>query len=351
MKVIFFVPHLNTNYAGRTLYNGFKNAFIDLGHSFRFLTVDDNQPEVFQSFEPDILITSLTNYFLKFLDLHEVYAAKQRGMKVFVSTPMWKSPFSKLRVNESPSLSTQKKLVELITKDKLGDIYFSPIEQGDERMAGFKEATGYDCLTVPLAADKTIIYSEYNLKFKKDISFLGTYLPEKRPFFQETIFPLKGKYNIGLYGQDWTFSYKAVSNLKKVGQFLNIPILKNIHKPSLELSDERKIYTSSLISINVHEEYQKKFGTDCNERTFKIPLAGGFEICDDVACVKKYFKEGEEIVIAYDKKDWWEKFEYFIKNPEKRLSIIEAGKKRVLADHTYHNRVKSLLDLYATIKT
>ena len=116
------------------------------------------------------------------------------------------------------------------------------------------------------------------------------------------------------------------------------------------MSDERKIYNSSVISINVHEEYQRKFGGDCNERTFKIPLAGGFEISDDVACLKKYFKEGEEIVIAKDKKDWFEKINYYMKNPEKRNTIIEAGKQRVLKEHTYKNRVEQMIRIYNSIK-
>jgi spore maturation protein CgeB len=86
------------------------------------------------------------------------------------------------------------------------------------------------------------------------------------------------------------------------------------------------------------------FGGDCNERTFKIPLCDGFEISDDVACIRKYFKE-DEIVVAKDKNDWYEKIEFYIKNPDMRLKIIEKGKQRVLADHTYHCRAKQILEI------
>ncbi len=75
-------------------------------------------------------------------------------------------------------------------------------------------------------------------------------------------------------------------------------------------------------------------------------MYGGFEITDDVAVIRKYFKEGEEIVIAEDSKDWYEKIDYYIKNPEKRIKIMEAGKARVLKDHTYINRAKKIIDLY-----
>ena len=85
-----------------------------------------------------------------------------------------------------------------------------------------------------------------------------------------------------------------------------------MRRPKLELEDEGRIYKSSTISVNIHEDYQREFGGDCNERTFKIPLCGGLEITDDVACIRKYFKEGEEIIIAKNKDDWIEKIDYYI---------------------------------------
>jgi spore maturation protein CgeB len=217
-------------------------------------------------------------------------------------------------------------------------------------MDGFKKETGYDYITIPLAADKMINFPEFSEKFKADISYVGTYLPEKKDFIQQYVFPLRQKYDLQLYGQDWTLYDQTAGFVQKVGQYFNIPIIRSLQKPKLQLEDERRIYNSSLFSINIHEEYQKKFGGDCNERTFKIPLCGGFEITDDVQCIRKYFKEGEEIVIAKNKEDWFSKIEYYTKNPDKRLSIIEAGRKKVLAEHTYHNRVEQIVGLYNSIK-
>ena len=216
-------------------------------------------------------------------------------------------------------------------------------------MQGFEEATGYRHHTVPLAADKTLHFPEYSEKFKADISYLGTYLPEKRNFFKEQVFPLKGRYDLRLYGQDWALKDRLAGGCQKIGQYFNLPWLNSLQKPKLNLEDERKIYASSLVSLNVHENYQREFGGDCNERTFKIPACGGFEITDEVACIGKYFKEGEEMIIAKDKNDWFDKIEFYIKNPDKRLRIIKAGRERVLRDHTYHNRVARFLEIYKNL--
>lgn len=229
-------------------------------------------------------------------------------------------------------------------------MFFNPFEQGDPRMEGFEKATGYKHTTILLAADKTILYPEFNERFTADISYIGTYLPEKRKFIEDYVYPLRDQYIVRLYGQDWTGKDRVLGMVQKGGQYFNLPVLRSIQKPKLELEDERRIYNSSTISINIHEEYQKRFGGDCNERTFKIPLAGGFEISDDVACIRKYFKDGKEIVIAGNKKQWFEKIKYYIKHPEKRLPIIQAGRKKVLAEHTYHNRVDQILNIYSTIR-
>jgi len=251
-------------------------------------------------------------------------------------------------VNEVRGVERNHKLRTVI-ESGLGDVFFNQCERGDPRMVGFEEATGYRHYTIPLAADKRMHFPEYSKKFKAEVSYIGTYLPEKRKFLKEQVFPLKGQYDLKLYGQDWTLKDRLAGWGQKIGQYFNIPLLDSLQKPKLRLEDERKIYTSSLVSLNVHENYQREFGGDCNERTFKIPACGGFEITDDVACISKYFKEGEEIIIAKDKNDWFDRIEFYIRNPDKRLRIIKAGRKRVLQDHTYHNRVEGFLEIYKNL--
>lgn len=350
MKILYQIPSLYTIYAGRTIYLGYKHAFEDLGHEFLTVTADDNFKVVLEKSNPDILITSMNAFNMKFLDLPTIAKQRKKGMKVFVNTPFWQSPLSKLRINEAPSLSTNKQYLEIIKSGTFGDVYYNVCTPGDDRMDGFAKETGQKHITIPLAADKFLHFPEYTEKFKADISFIGSNLPDKQDFFQSHVFPLKKKYDLKLYGQDWTFTDKTLNLAHKVGQFFNVPVLKSFKKAHLEVDDERRIYTSSQISINVHEEYQRRFGGDCNERTFKIPACAGFEITDDVDCIREYFKDGEEIVIAKNKDDWFEKIDYYLKNPQKRVPIIEKGKIKVLKFHTYHNRVEQIVRLFKTLK-
>lgn len=347
MKVLYQSPSLQTIYAGRTIHNGYRNAFLSLGHEFRFFTADEDFQELMESFRPDVFITATHRYYQRFIDHAYLSECRTNGLFVMVWLDPWQSGISASRINEAGSLKNNRHLRHLIEQNKLGDAYLSGIEHGDERMDGFEREMGVPYHTLPLAADHTMIYSETAEQYRADVSFIGTYLPQKRRIFREQVFPLGNKYDLRLYGQDWTFFSRLKGWGQRAGQYFNIPVLRSLQKPSLGLEDERKIYASSLVSINIHEDYQRRFGGDCNERTFKVPLAGGFEITDDVNCIRKYFKAGEEIVIAENTADWFEKIDYYIRNPDKRLAIIEAGLKRVQAEHTYVHRAQQLLAIYA----
>ena len=74
-----------------------------------------------------------------------------------------------------------------------------------------------------------------------------------------------------------------------------------------------------------------------NQRTFKIPACGGFEICDNVTALRRYFTENEMVTAGINAKDWRKKIDYYLENEEERIMIQRAGTRRALKNHTYHN--------------
>ena len=78
-------------------------------------------------------------------------------------------------------------------------------------------------------------------------------------------------------------------------------------------------------------------------------MCKGFEISDNVSCIKKYFVHDKELVIANDTSDWFDKIEYYINNPDKRLPIIDAGFEKVKTHHTYKNRVTQFIEVYRNL--
>lgn len=346
MKILYQIPSLETVYAARFIYEGYRDAFLDLGHEFRPYTSRDNLELILTEYNPDIFISSLNSYNLKFLDLNLLKKYREEGLVFFNQIQPWKKQNNQFGGGD---LQSQAHLVNLIKKGLAGDIFFHWLEQDDELMDGFTKTTGYPFHTILLAADRKLFYYDYDEEYKADISYVGSLLPNKKEFIKKHLFPLMNKYKVKIYGSDWTLTDKLQGYIQKFGQYFNIEPLKHIRKIKLPLEDERKVYASSLISLNIHENHQRRFGSDFNERTFKIIVSGGFEICDNVAVLRKYFSENE-LMVAEDTNDWFEKIDFYIKNPEKRLPIIEAGKKKVLAEHTYHNRVEQIIDIYNNFK-
>ena len=141
MKILYHIPSLDTIYATRHIYNGYRNAFLDMGHEFLPFTASDKLEEKLVEYNPDIFITSLHGYYLKGIDLIVLNKFRKKGLTVFCTLPFWKSPISKLRLNEAPSLHDHQAYVNLLKGDDYADIYFNPFEQDDPRNDAFTNIT------------------------------------------------------------------------------------------------------------------------------------------------------------------------------------------------------------------
>lgn len=114
--------------------------------------------------------------------------------------------------------------------------------------------------------------------------------------------------------------------------------------------DERKLYSSVKVCINLHESYKDKTTRGfTNDREFKVPASGGFQISDYIPHLKMFFEPDKEIVLAKTPEEWFSKIEYYIKNEKERRKIQEAGTARVFAEHTYRHRVRRIMEMYNSL--
>ncbi len=136
------MPSLSSIYAARTIYHGYKHAFIDLGHQFKAFTSDDNLKAVLENYRPDLFITASHVYYRKFLDYSLINSFRKEGMFVIAKVDFWRSPMSKWRINEAASIEGDFQLRTLMDSDQLADAYYHVVEQGDARMDGFSSSVG-----------------------------------------------------------------------------------------------------------------------------------------------------------------------------------------------------------------
>ena len=82
-------------------------------------------------------------------------------------------------------------------------------------------------------------------------------------------------------------------------------------------------------------------------RDYDVPLQDGFLLTDWVIGADRWFEPEREMMFYRSMEDLHTRIDEFLAHPEKREPIIAAGKKRVLAEHTYDRRLDDLLEILA----
>lgn len=332
MRVLYYIPYLVTPGADHWIYRGWKHAFQDLGHEFHELTATDNWEATIRRVDPDLFfITNFVDLPRRAADLVRI---RGRGTRVFL-------------VVDWPKRDTD---VRLIRDLEVADIFFG--EREPESMREFEARTGRRYHLIPNAADRLLHFPTTPVaKYAYDVVYLGAKLPKKRWFFDHVLLPLTKRYRVGIFGPYWTLQDNLLRTVQKAFRWVvyarGVEAI-NRRRIVIPPEEENLLYSSAKICLNFHE--READGSQphyiVNQRTFKIPACGGFQICDHVPAVRKYFAE-DEVVMATDPADWFAKVEYYLHNENARRRIQERETARARRDHTYHNRVQQVLELCA----
>lgn len=284
--------------------------------------------DVFIKYNPDIFIGQLYN-----MDSATIKCIKENPhLKVALRTGEWGDfkidpRFTNLIVTEKEI----KTLEDLIKTTGQPEFLFSHYlqEDIDKTHCHFKNKLGVDVKSILLSADiHTYLNSEYDERFVCDIGFVGGYWPYKGYNLDQYLTPLcfpVGQYNIKIFGnQLW----------RHVNQYCG----------TIKDHDVKNLFKSATICPNLSEPHAIEYGIEINERSFKILCAGGFCIADNVLSHKKIFQNG--VVFADSPNDFKEKVDFYLKNPNERLKIIDLGKNLVLNNHTNFHRVATFLSYF-----
>ncbi len=102
-----------------------------------------------------------------------------------------------------------------------------------------------------------------------------------------------------------------------------------------------RTYRRAKIVLNVHHA-QMRDGV--NMRAFEIPAAGAFQLCDAKTRLGELFEIGSEVAVFEGADELQERLHKYVAADEARSQIANAGRDRVLRDHTYAVRMAQLVD-------
>ena len=182
---------------------------------------------------------------------------------------------------------------------------------------------GLKYMAIPFAMDP--YYDEkYFVKYQiHDVGFIGSTIEGNR-FLDIWYEPLKDRKDI--------FKYFSGFN----------------EYPGVKFEDTNMLFQQTKINLNPHYAHQfgipndtYKFGPvfDFNARTFSLAGLGCFQL-NNHPYMKKYF--GDDIPV-FDKNNFMELFEYYLKNEDERIKVTNKIQEITLKEHTMEYRIKQLL--------
>jgi len=99
-------------------------------------------------------------------------------------------------------------------------------------------------------------------------------------------------------------------------------------------------YASSDVNFNCTSVQMKGA---VNQRVFDVPAAGGFLLTDHRVQLERMFEPGKEIALYQSPEEVPELLARYLADAPERQRLAQAGRARVLAEHTYGHRLAALI--------
>ncbi|MGE4292276.1 MAG: glycosyltransferase [Desulfovibrio sp.] len=169
-------------------------------------------------------------------------------------------------------------------------------------------------------------------KWGSEVSFMGAGYPNRRLAFRELL-----GFDFKIWGSDWDGDHVLAPYLQLGGA---------------RVSSEEcvRIFNATAINLNLHSSVQVEQlvsqGDFVNPRTFEVACCGAFQLVDQRGLLPESFAD-KELATFTSLEELKEKIAYYLSHPEERQGVAEKGRARVLAEHTYAHRMRSLLEFAA----
>ncbi len=114
-----------------------------------------------------------------------------------------------------------------------------------------------------------------------------------------------------------------------------------LHKELNYYEELPAFYPCSDINFNCTSKQMKGA---VNQRVFDVPATGAFVLTDWREQMDILFEPDREIVCYRTSEEIPDLIRRYLENPRERIRVIQAARRRVLAEHTWEHRIKTLLE-------
>ena len=203
--------------------------------------------------------------------------------------------------------------------------YLAPLKKHGARQVRF----------LPCGCDETVYYPRRlnrreQTRYASDVALVAWCYPNRIRIVQA----LNG-IDVKIWGRGWV-------SPEAQAFFGGIP--SQLVMPERFVKDEEtaKIYSATKIGLNIHSDQTQEGGL--NARAFELLGTGAFEMTDAVRGMEELLDPGKEVVLYRSPEEARELARYYLVHPEERQRIAGRGRQRVLENHTYFHRMRTLLN-------
>ena len=161
-----------------------------------------------------------------------------------------------------------------------------------------------------------------------ELLFIGNSRGFFRPILKDL---LPTEYKLTVYGSDWD----------------NFPVRKYVVQKYMDNEKIGQAYHDAKILLNDHWDDMRENGLISN-RIFDALAAQAFVISDYMPEIDEIFSGA--VVTYRSKEDLKEKIDYYMAHPEERKTRAERGQAIVLKDHTFRQRVQTIVEVMENLK-
>lgn len=180
---------------------------------------------------------------------------------------------------------------------------------------------------IPFATDPEVFFPQHSETYAYPVCFVGNDI--RGPIINHRYLLPALPFGLVIYGNNtWA------------------PPLSFVCHGKLPMEDLSIVYSSALINLNAHIDDHIVYDT-VNLRIFDVLACGGFVISDQTPSLSTWF--GEAVVCTDGDEDLWAKLVRYLADSDERQKRSEIGRRIVLSDHTYTQRMDTLVNYLRSV--
>jgi spore maturation protein CgeB len=191
---------------------------------------------------------------------------------------------------------------------------------------------------LPCACDETVyrpqaLSARARTRWGSEVALVASFYPNRAQLARALSYSV----DLGVWGNGWTAPAARHELRDRSG------ILRG---GGVDDRTAARIYAATKVGLNVHHPQSRLGGL--NMRTFELLAAGVVPLTDWVPGLEELLEPDREIVCYRSPAEAQERVADLVKDADCRAAIATRGRARVLAQHTYVARMKTLCEVACT---